>query len=401
MSEPCGVFNRREWIAAGGLAASLALLDEAVGQDNPAANVYDRTTSIRLTKVTPTSFGPKTLIKLETNHGVTGWGEISQLPPAVAQPLVTTMFELLKDENPTRVEHLWQKMYRSHRDFRGGAFMLHTMAAFDMALWDIAGKLWGVPVYRLLGGPTRDKIRVYPSAKATKIGTGGPHPFSATPREIENLTNMIKDWRKKLGPEGTIMFDAHCSVPPPMLIQLANSIQPYDVLFIEEPAVPSNIEVFKRLKEQIRIPIATGERDRTIYEILPYLQNGCVDIIQPDVCHTGGITQMRKMAILGEAYYTPIAPHCTATEVGVSASFHCTASVPLFLIHEYYPAITPDRLVRKAWTVDGEGNASLPEGPGLGLEIDEARLAELAADPKMKEWKWPGSKAPDGAVWDY
>src|SRR3954467_11291138 len=121
---------------------------------------------------------------------------------------------------------------------RGGSFMTHTISAIDMALWDIAGKLYGVPVYRLLGGPTRDKIRMYPTPKAFKAGTGGPWPFSGDPPDVRNLVKMVEDERKKVGPDGCVMFDAHCSIPPPLLIQFANAIQPGDILFLEEPAVP-------------------------------------------------------------------------------------------------------------------------------------------------------------------
>ena len=259
--------SRRELFAASGAAAAGAMLiGEAVAaEQNPAANVEDRTSSIRISQVRAIPVGPKCFVKIETNHKITGWGEITGLEPKVAAALTESMFELLDGENPTLIEHLWQKLYRSHRDMRGGPFMTHTIAAIDMALWDITGKLWGVPVYRLLGGPTREKIRMYPSPKATKLGTGGPHPFSGNPSDIERLAKMVRDTREKNGPDYTIMFDAHCAVPPPMLIQLAAAIQPYDVLWIEEPAVPGNIEVFKRLKEQIRIPLATGERDRTIW----------------------------------------------------------------------------------------------------------------------------------------
>jgi galactonate dehydratase len=312
------------------------------------------------------------------------------------------VFDLIRDENPTRIEYLWQKIYRAHRDLRGGPFMLHTIAGIDMALWDITGKLWGVPVYRLLGGPTRDRIRMYPTPKANKIGTGGPHPASGSPADIERLVKMVKTTRERLGPDAAVMFDAHCSIPPAMLIQLAAAIQPYDILFLEEPAVPGNIDVFRRLKEQIHIPIATGERDRTIWEIIPYLENRCIDILQPDCAHTGGITQMRKMAVLAEAYFTPLAPHCIASDLGSSASLHCTAAIPLFLIHEYYGTNIYKNyinLVRKTWSVDEDGYASLPEGPGLGVEIDEQLLAQYSAN--APPWKWPGSKQPDGSVSDY
>lgn len=167
-----GISRRNLVASAGAAAAGLLLLNEVVGADNPAVNVDDRASSIKITGFKTYPVGSKTFLKIETNQQVFGWGEISQLPPTVAVPLVQSMWELLDGENPTRIEHLWQKVFRAHRDFRGGAFMMHTLAGIDMALWDITGKLHGVPVYRLMGGPTRDKIRVYPTPKAYKVAAG-------------------------------------------------------------------------------------------------------------------------------------------------------------------------------------------------------------------------------------
>ncbi len=391
-----GPLDRRRMLA--GMTAAAAgplLLSELLpAAQNPATQVEDRASSIRITKLTATPVGPKVFVRIETNLGVTGWGEIDQLETTVAAALARSLFELLDGENPTRIEHLWQKLYRSHRDMRGGPYMVHTIAGLDMALWDIAGKLWGVPVYRLLGGPARDKIRGYPSPKATTA------EFSGTPAEIQRYVDYIQGERKKVGPDGVVIFDAHCALPPPFLIQLAGALQPTDVLFIEEAAVPGNVEVFKRLKEAIRIPLATGERDRTIWEFIPYLQERCVDVIQPDCAHTGGITQMRKIATLAEAYFVPLSPHCVTTDLGVSASFHATAAIPFHIIHEYYPQITPPGLVRKQWSVDAEGYASLPQGPGLGVEVDEAKLEELAKIPRKPEWPTRG-RLKDGSISDY
>src|SRR5207244_4641140 len=192
---------------------------------------------------------------------------------------------------------------------------------------------------------------------------GGPHPFSGNPKEIEAMVDYVKRVRQQVGPDGTVMFDAHCAMPPPFLIQFANAIQPYDILFLEEPAVPGNIEVFKRLKEQIRIPLATGERDRTIWDMIAYLQNRCIDVLQPDVAHTGGITQMKKIATLAEAYHVPLAPHCTTSPLGATASLHVAASIPFLLIHETSPGAIQwgESFARKTWTVDKDGYASLPE----------------------------------------
>jgi galactonate dehydratase len=280
--------------------------------------------------------------------------------------------------------------------------MVHAIAAIDIALWDLAGKLWNVPVYRLLGGPTRDRIRVYHTPKAQKVPPHGIYEHSGTPADIDRMVQAIKRAREQVGPDGAVMFDAHCAVPPATLIQLASALEPYDLLFIEEPAVPGNIEVFKRLKQQIRIPLATGERDRTIWGVIPYLQEGCIDILQPDCNHTGGISQMKKIAVLAEAYHVPIAPHCTATFLGIAASLHVAASIPLFLIHEFYPenaGFNVPGLTRMAFELDAEGCIGLPPGPGLGVEVDEQRLEQEALKPQT--YKWPGATLKDGSVADY
>jgi len=396
------VIPRRDLLTAGALAAGLALLNDAVGADNPAANVADRTSSIKISGLKAFRVGTKAYIKIETNHKVFGWGEVTGLDPNVACVLARSIFELLDGENPTRIEHLWQKVYRSHRNIRGGSFLTHVLSAIDCALWDITGKLWGVPVYRLLGGPVRDYVRLYPTPKAHKTGTGGPHPFSGSPAEIENLVKRIRDTRKRVGPDGAVMFDAHCAVPPPMLIQFANSIEPFDVLFIEEPAVPGNIEVFKRLKQAIRVPLATGERDRTIWGMLPYLQERCIDILQPDCAHTGGISQMRKIATLAETFFVPLAPHCTCSELGLSASLHATFATPLFLIHEAYldGHLMPAGVARPSFEINKDGNALPPQGVGLGVEVDETQFAKVNADPK-RQFKWPHPTYQDGSVRDY
>ena len=396
------VIPRRDLLTAGALAAGLALLNDAVGADNPAANVADRTSSIKISGLKAFRVGTKAYIKIETNHKVFGWGEVTGLDPNVACVLARSIFELLDGENPTRIEHLWQKVYRSHRNIRGGSFLTHVLSAIDCALWDITGKLWGVPVYRLLGGPVRDYVRLYPTPKAHKTGTGGPHPFSGSPAEIENLVKRIRDTRKRVGPDGAVMFDAHCAVPPPMLIQFANSIEPFDVLFIEEPAVPGNIEVFKRLKQAIRVPLATGERDRTIWGMIPYLQERCIDILQPDCAHTGGISQMRKIATLAETFFVPLAPHCTCSELGLSASLHATFATPLFLIHEAYldGHLMPAGVARPSFEINKDGNALPPQGVGLGVEVDETQFAKVNADPK-RQFKWPHPTYQDGSVRDY
>ncbi|MFM7163312.1 MAG: mandelate racemase/muconate lactonizing enzyme family protein [Planctomycetaceae bacterium] len=403
MAEP-SVVRRREWLQSlGGAAAGMAWVQQGVAQDQvPGNQVVDRASSLKITGLKTYWVGPIVYVKIETNQGLFGWGDLKGTDVRVGKVLVESLFELLEGENPTRIEHLWQKMFRAHRDIRGGAILIHAMAAIDIALWDIAGKLWNTPVYRLLGGPTRDRIRVYHTPQAVKVPPHGIYEHSGTPADIDRMVAAIRAAREKVGPTGAVMFDAHSAVPPATLIQLASALKPYDLLFIEEPGVPGNIEIFKRLKEKIDIPLATGERDRTIYEMIPYLHERCIDILQPDCCHTGGITQMKKIATLAEAYYVPLAPHCTATFLGIAASLHVVSAIPLFLIHEFYPENAGFNLpgvTRMPFELDQEGYIGLPPGPGLGVEVDEARLAEESKKPQS--YKWPTMKLKDGSIADY
>ena len=394
--------NRRDLLAASAaISAGVFFLNERVrAAENPAENVADRASTIKISALKATRVGTKAYIKIETSHKISGWGEVTGLEPDVSCALARSLYELLDGENPTRIEHLWQKLYRSHRDIRGGSFMTHVISAIDMALWDIAGKLHGVPVYRLLGGPVRDKIRYYSHAKAHKAPPGGVFEHSGNPPDIETMVRMVKQARQMVGPDGTVMFDAHCAVPPATLIQFAAAIRPYDVLFLEEVAVPGNIEVFKRLKAAINIPFAAGERDRTIWEFIPYLHERCLDILQPDVSHSGGITQMIKIATLGEAYHTPLAPHCTNTLLGIAGSLHAIAAVPLFLIHEcYFFNHKEKNAIRCPFEVK-DGYIALPPGPGLGVEVDEKALDELSVETKG-QFKWPQVRLKDGSIADY
>ncbi|MFT7643742.1 MAG: galactonate dehydratase [Pirellulaceae bacterium] len=396
--------GRRELLAGlGSMAAGMAMLrDSMADENNPAVQVADQSSTIRITGMKTYWVGPVVYVKIETNLGVSGWGDLKGVDPRPAKVLVESLFELLEGENPTRIEYLWQKLFRAHRNLRGGALMVHSIAAIDIALWDLTGKLWKVPVYRLLGGPTRDRIRVYHTDKAQKVPPHGVYEHSGTPPDIDRMVQAIARAREKVGPDGAVMFDAHSAVPPATLIQLASVLKPYDVLFIEEPAVPGNIEVFKRLKQHISIPLATGERDRTIWGVLPYLHEGCIDILQPDCNHTGGISQMKKIAVLAEAFHVPIAPHCTATFLGIAASLHVVSSIPFFLIHEFYPnnaGFNGPKLTQMEFELDKQGYIGLPPGPGLGVDVDEKLLEQEAQKPQS--YRWPGAKLKDGSIADY
>ena len=362
--------------------------------------IADRGSQIRVTALHTIPVGRKGYVKIETNMGVTGWGEINHMETQVACALAESLGELIIGENPTRIEHHWQRLFRAHRNLRGGGLMVHTISAIDMALWDIAGRLYGVPVYRLLGGPCRDKIWMYPSPKAIKIGPGGPQDFAGTPEEVEKLVQAVRDAREKVGPDGAVMFDAHSCLPPPIVKQFAGYLKSDDLLFLEEAWVPGNIEVMRKLRASVSVPLATGERDRTIWEVREILEAQVIDILQPDCGHGGGISQMQKVAALAEAHYVPLAPHCTMSYLGLTASLHVAASIPFFLIHEGYKNMLPEGVALKTWEMDEEGYVSLPEGPGLGVEIDEEKAREAGTNPSYR-FEWPNARLRDGSVTDY
>ena len=161
------------------------------------ADVEDRGSAIRVERLTAIPVGAKGYVKIETNMGGTGWGEINNMNTKVACALAESLGEVVIGENPTRIEHLWQRMFRAHRNLRGGGFMMHVISAIDMALWDIAGKLYGVTVYRLLGGPSRDKVWMYPSPQAIKVSPGGARYHAGTPAEVEDLVQRVADARRE------------------------------------------------------------------------------------------------------------------------------------------------------------------------------------------------------------
>ena len=229
--------------------------------------VEDRGSAIRVERLTAIPVGAKGYVKVETNMGVVGWGEINNMETKVACALAESLGSLIVGENPTRIEHHWQRLFRAHRNLRGGGLMVHVISAIDMALWDIAGKLYQVPVYRLLGGPCRDKVWMYPSPKAIKVGPGGAQYHAGTPTEVAELVQRVADARAKVGPDGAVMFDAHSMLPLPLVKQFAGYLKPDDLLFLEEAWVPGNIEAMHKLREAVPVPLATGERDRTIWEV--------------------------------------------------------------------------------------------------------------------------------------
>jgi galactonate dehydratase len=384
---------------AGGLATVGVVADIIQPAIAAARAVEDKFTSIKIRSIATFPQVGHNLVKIETNLGIAGWGDIAGVPPKVGDLLCQELFDLLDGENPTRVDYLWDKLFNASRELRGDRILLCVLGGIDMALWDITGKLHGVPVYRLFGGPTRDRVRTYNTPIARKTPPRKQFPWSGDEADIRHLLDTVADVRKQVGPDGSVMVDCHCKLPPPIMIQFANAIEPYNVLWVEEVACPGNIEVFKRIKQQCRVPVALGERDRSIWECIAYLQNGCIDIFQCDCGQGGGITPMRKIAALCEAYHVPIAPHSTLSNLGISGSLTTVGSVPNFLIQELYPNDLKG-VLHATFEQDKNYDYSLPQGPGLGCEVDED-LARKNAKLFGYKYHWPNQSYSDGSVIDY
>ena len=356
-------------------------------------------------------------VLVETDAGITGIGEASLEGKELAvQAAVNELARFLIGRDPTRIEQNWQIMYR-HGFWRGGVVLNTALSGIEQALWDILGKELGVPVYRLLGGAARDRVQLYTHCggrtpdelarnaqdlvakgwRALKIGSLGFESFANEGQCIEAVTRRVRAMREAVGPEVMIMMDAHGRHTPAQAIRLARALEPYDLFFLEEPVPPDNVDAFKRLAEAgLNINIATGERLFTKWGYRELLEGQYVDIIQPDVCHDGGILETRKIAAMAETYYVRVAPHNPNGPVATAASIHLGACLPNFVILEYAQNQPwRDQVLRKPLEIVN-GYVALPTEPGLGVELNYEAIAKLPYKPL----DYSGAFWPDGSVAD-
>lgn len=356
-------------------------------------------------------------VLVETDAGITGVGEASLEGKELAvQAAVTDLARLLIGQDPTRIEQNWQIMYR-HGFWRGGVVLNTALSGIEQALWDIVGKELGVPVYRLLGGAARDRIQLYTHCggqtpdelarnaqelvaqgwRALKIGSLGFEAFANEGQCIEATVQRVRAMREAVGPEIMIMMDAHGRHTPTQAIRLARALEPYDLFFLEEPVPPDNVDAFKRLAEAgLNLNIATGERLFTKWGYRELLERQYVDIIQPDVCHDGGILETRKIAAMAETYYIRVAPHNPNGPVATAASIHLAACLPNFVILEYAQNQPwRDQVLQKPLAIVN-GYVDLPTEPGLGVELNYEAIAKLPYRPL----DYSGAFWPDGGVAD-
>lgn len=345
-------------------------------------------------------------VKISTDAGITGWGEMLKDDAKACAAGALEVGNYLIGKDPLRVAHHWQAIHRGSF-YRGGPVKTAILSGIDQALWDITGKAFGVPVYRLFGGPTRDRIRVYGTlnpgngVNAIKVGPEGGQrqaiKYIEGQKFVDEVVERFKALRDKVGSGVDIAVDFHGAVQPPTAMLLIKALEPYNPWFYEEVVQPLNIDVMAELARKTHIPLATGERIFTKWGFREILEKRAATIIQPDVCYAGGITELRIIAGMAEAYYTPVAPHNPQGPCSLAASYQIAACIPNFLIQERGDNEYSDLLAKPLPPIK-DGHRPLLTGPGLGITIDEEKLRAQVGEPKPYSTSYDPD---DGSVVDW
>ena len=363
------------------------------------------------------------MVEIITDNGLVGWGEaVIEGKASTVAACVQEMEEYLIGKDPSKIQDIWNMLYRC-AFYRGGPILMSAISGIDQALWDIKGKKLGVPVHELLGGSCRDKIKVYcwvggdrPSdvAKAAKekqdegftaikMNATEELQFVDTYDKVDAVLERVASIREACGNYFGIAIDFHGRVHKPMAKVLAKKLEKFDPMFIEEPVLCENMEEFKEIARSCNIPIATGERLFSKYDFKRLLTAGGVDIIQPDLSHAGGITEVQKIAAMAEAYDVALAPHCPLGPIALSSCLQVDAvSYNAFIqeqsmgIHYNVGKSVLDYVVNKEVFDFKNGWVDMPKGAGLGVEINKQLIVEENKTPHS--WKNPVWRHADGSV---
>jgi galactonate dehydratase len=362
-------------------------------------------------------------VKIETDEGVHGWGEA--VVEGRARTVEAAVQEFARDligQDASRINDHWQMMYRSNF-YRGGAILMSAIAGIDQALWDIKGKALGVPVYELLGGKVRDRMKVYSWVGGDrpadvvegmqKLMEGGFDTFKLngteemamldSPRAVDAAIAKVAAVRDALGMTVDFGLDFHGRVAAPMAKVLLRELEPYRPLFVEEPVLAEQAELYPRLAEATSIPLAAGERMYSRFEFKRVLQDGGIAILQPDLSHAGGITECHKIAAMAEAYDVAFAPHCPLGPVALASclqidfvAHNAVLQEQSMGIHYNKGAELLDYVINKDdFRIDQGYIHALPT-PGLGVEVDEERV--VAASRDAPDWRNPIWRHADGSI---
>ncbi len=362
-------------------------------------------------------------LKLETDEGVLGWGEpVVEGRAATVKAAVEELQTCFMGKDPMDIEDLWQVMYRGGF-YRGGPEVMSAIAGIDQALWDIKGKVMGAPVYQLLGGKCRDRLKVYcwiggdrpsdiaASAKekysqgysAVKMNATEEMHYIDSFKKVQQVLDRVGVIRDALGYDLDVAVDFHGRVHKSMAKVLAKELDPYHLMFIEEPVLSENIEALREITKYTATPIATGERMFSRWDFKKLLTEGYVDIIQPDLSHAGGISECRKIATMAEAFDVAVAPHCPLGPVALASCVQLDFCTPNVFIQEQSLGIhynqgsdLMDYLKDRTPFAYQNGFIGVPQKPGLGIEVDEQKLIEAAK--AGHNWKNPVWRNFDGTV---
>jgi galactonate dehydratase len=358
-------------------------------------------------------------VQVETDEGITGWGEVTgtgQLPNRAVCAVLREMGPFLEGQDPARIEAIWNHLLRTMTYVGTRGLTSCAVSGIDIALWDIRGKALGLPIYQLLGGPVRETIPLYThfplgdspqeAARNALVPVRDGHgaiktdPFAPerVRRQRQGLpgtyldggmsatgeqegADIIAAIREAVGPEVEILIDAHALYNVPTAIRLATRLAPYNITWFEEPVPPESYAALRQVREQVPVRICVGERLHTRFEFVPILEQRLADFVMPDVTWTGGISELKKIATLAEAYYVPVSPHDASGPINVLAGAHVMMTVPNF----YRLETTRSRMDFYNAFIDTpldvrQGHLHVPQKPGLGLEMNMDYLRAHAVD---------------------
>lgn len=338
-------------------------------------------------------------LKISTDEGICGYGEpIVEGRAGTVEKAVAELKDFLIGKDPRKIEYLWQSMYRN-TFYRGGAVLTSALSGIEQALWDIKGKYYNIPVYEMIGGIYRNKVRMYchcwgsttekiidralkkkrEGFTAIKILLEPQMTDVGLMKYVNGQIERFAEIRQAVGEEMDIAIDFHGRVAPDVAIQIINGIEEYRPMFVEEPCLPENIDSLVKISRKTKVPIATGERLFTRWGYRELLEKQVVDVLQPDLCHAGGIYETRKIAAMAEVNYCKIASHNPLGPISLAANLNLAVCTPNFLIQEHFGM--PEKWdlgsgYLKVPYVIKDGYIEICDRPGLGIEVNEQVIKE-------------------------
>jgi galactonate dehydratase len=377
----------------------------------------ERRMKVKIVKIEVIHVLPRfSFLKMMTDEGLIGYGEaIVEGRSRTVAMAVKELEPHLIGQDPRRIEHLWQAMYRG-TFYRGGPILTSAISGVEQAMWDILGKSLNVPVYQLLGGAVRERIRMYKGVGGSsaeeayenakkckaqgftmvKTGIEAMAHVLETPAFITSQVERIEAIRDAIGTDFDLGIDFHGRLSPALSIRLAKELERFHPVFIEEPCLPENVDALVTVARSTTIPIATGERLFTKWAFREVLEKQAAAVLQPDLAHCGGIMEGKKIAAMAETYYAAFAPHNPLGPINLAASLQLSANIPNFLAQEH--ATLGEGYLKKPFVVK-DGYIELPTDPGLGIEIDEEAVAEKQYSGDWDTPRW--FHQDDGSVADW